>query len=340
MGSLRFTLAILVLLSHAGMSIGGLNPGVSAVIVFYAISGYVMAALISRHYGQAAATGRFYLDRMLRIYPQYTFYALAVALWWYVAGRNTPFLQRPPEVSDWLNNLFIFPLNYFMYNGSDRFTLVPPAWSLGAELLFYALAPWLWRHWRIALALALASLLVQSTAWHGQIHSDWWGYRLMPGVLWVFVLGMALHRYQSAHPAVARRIVWTTPVVVALVAAYLAAQGHLSQPYHREVLIGLALGIPLIHLLSQTPPKGHGTDQRLGDWSYGIFLNHFLIFWVLQLEQPQTALQWVTVLLSSITLSALTQTFIEQPILRWRRHMRGASDTPTKPRTPVSGQIP
>ena len=50
MGILRFILAILVLLSHTGVSLLGLNPGVMAVIVFYAISGYVMAALIKRHY--------------------------------------------------------------------------------------------------------------------------------------------------------------------------------------------------------------------------------------------------------------------------------------------------
>lgn len=46
MGTLRYLLAILVLLSHAGVNLSGHHPGVMAVAVFYAISGYVMSALI------------------------------------------------------------------------------------------------------------------------------------------------------------------------------------------------------------------------------------------------------------------------------------------------------
>lgn len=331
MGHLRFTLAILVLLSHAGLLIHGHNPGVVAVVVFYAISGYVMSALIERHYAGAPHTGRFYLDRLLRIYPQYAIYALVTLVWLYTIGQPTPFLQQQPHIQDGLNNLLIVPLNYYMYNGADRFTLIPPAWSLGTEVLFYALAPWLWRHWRIALALALLSLLTQATAWHGLIHTDWWGYRLMPGVLWVFVLGMALQRYQSSHPQRARRIAWGAPLGAAVVWAYLAGQGLHTQPYHREVLIGIGLGLPLIDLFSRktanTPNLANPTplqriDQHLGDWSYGIFLNHFLIIWALGLAQPQNAAQWGQLILASIVLSAFTQNLVEKPLLHWRRQWR------------------
>jgi len=327
MGHLRFGLAILVLLSHAGWRFWGLNPGVTAVIVFYAISGYVMSALIEHHYAHTASTCRFYLDRFLRIYPQYAAYAIVAALWLFSVGHPTDFLHLQPQPIDWINNLLIVPLNYFMINDSDRFTLVPPAWSLGAEVLFYALAPWLWRRWRVALALALVSLLTQATAWHGHIHTDWWGYRLIPGVLWVFVLGMALHRYQSTHPHRACYLAWLTPAGAILVWAYLAKHGLQTQPYHREVLVGIALGIPLVHLLSRHTITGSGIDQRLGDLSYGIFLNHFLLIWVLGLTQPQTQAQWILLISTSIALSAMTQTLIEKPILAWRRRWRGAQNT-------------
>mgnify|MGYP003343567634 FL=1 len=50
MGYLRLILALLVLLSHAGWRVAGLNPGVTAVIGFYLISGYVMAGLVRSHY--------------------------------------------------------------------------------------------------------------------------------------------------------------------------------------------------------------------------------------------------------------------------------------------------
>lgn len=336
MGFLRFCLAIAVVLSHAGFSLLGFNIGVMAVVVFYAISGYVMSALIAKHFASAADTGHFYLDRLSRIYPQYAFYAGGAALWLFTVGHPTHFLILNPQPSDWLNNLLVVPLNYFMFNGSDRFTLVPPAWSLGAELLFYALAPWLWRHWHLAVALGLASLGVQALAWHGLLNSDWWGYRLLPGVLWVFVLGMALQRSHAvARGPVAERpltpnrahlLAIGAPLAALVVGWYLSVQGLLVKPYHREVLTGLALAIPLLHALSQRQfsPVWQRLDNRLGDLSYGIFLNHFLVIWVFDLGQPQQTWAWALLIGTSVLLSALSQHLIERPVLLWRRNWRVA----------------
>lgn len=331
MGILRFTLAILVLISHTGRTIHGLNPGVMAVVAFYVISGYVMASLIERHYAGQSQTGYFYGDRLLRIYPQYALYAIATAVWYATIGHSTPFLAPAPGLHDALNNLLIVPLNFFMYNGADRFTLIPPAWSLGAELLFYALAPFMWRHWRWALALGTASLGIQILAWHGQLNTDWWGYRLLPGVLWIFLLGMALQRYRQSHPGAQRKAVMALPMLAALITLYLHQSGHLVKPYNREVLLGLALAIPLVHALGQyTPqnPRLRHLDTWLGNCSYGIFLNHFLLIWVLGLESPSTPLQWATLLFSSVILSALTQKWAEQPILALRIQWRQKDKTP------------
>lgn len=316
MGTLRFALAIAVLLSHTGLTIGGLNPGVTAVVVFFLISGYVMAALIARHYNTANRTGYFYLDRFARIYPQYALYAAVGALWYFTIGQPTYFLSHPPSPLDWLNNLTIVPLNYFMFNGSDTFALVPPAWSLGVELLFYALVPFLWRHWTLALYLGFCSLVIQALAWHGVLQTDWWGYRLLPGVLWIFLLGMAVHRL--------RHVGFYTPLIVPVVWAYLSASGKLNQPYHREVLLGIALGAPLVQWLSRAKRPWPRLDQQLGDLSYGIFLNHFLLIWLLELSRPQNWQQWATLILGSITLSALTQRYIEQPVILLRRKWRAA----------------
>lgn len=251
MGILRFTLAILVLLSHNGVSVRGLNPGVMSVVIFYVISGYVMAALIDGHYKGQGRTWYFYGDRLLRIYPQYVFYAVLTWIWFVTVGHPTHFLILTPSVMDVLYNVLIVPLNYFMYNGSDRFTLVPPAWSLGAEVLFYALAPFLWCRWRWAVVLGIVSLGVQAMAWHGVLHTDWWGYRLLPGVLWVFLMGMGIFRYQKTHKLQLQMVVWSLIALVTLVGIYLHWKGLLLRPYHREVLLGFALGVPLVLMLGQ-----------------------------------------------------------------------------------------
>lgn len=312
---------------------GLLNPGVASVVVFYAISGYVMSALIGKHFSHPEQASHFYVDRLARIYPQYLFYAAAAAVWFYTIGHTTPFLQHEPSLIDWANNLLIAPLNLFMFNAADQFTLVPPAWSLGAELMFYLLAPLLWRYWRWALMLGATSLSVQATAWYQVLPTDAWGYRLLPGVLWIFVSGMALQRYQQTHANWTRHVIWLVPLFcgfAALALGMLSSVNALQTPYNREVLLGFAVALPAIQWLTTRNTLGglfsawHNWDQRLGDWSYGLFLNHFLCMWVLELTQPQSVLQWLTLLTSSLLLSMFTHRFLELPSLAWRQNRRQA----------------
>lgn len=326
MGTLRYLLAVLVLLSHAGFNIASHHPGVMAVAVFYALSGYVMAALIDRHYAAGArAVHLFYVDRLLRLYPQYAVYALAAALWCAATQQVTAFLQRLPGYADVFNNFLVVPLNYYMYNGADQFTLIPPAWSLGAELVFYLLAPWLWRHWRVATTLGLISLIVQVLAWHGVLHSDWWGYRLLPGVLWVFLLGMAMYRLHALdHHQNASLLAWAVPASIALALWYLGTRGLLARHYTFEVLLGAAFALPALHLLARrrTNTKMGVMDDHLGNISYGVFLNHFLLMWVWSWQAPLSGPRLTALVIASTLLSACTYHYVEKPVLQWRRNLR------------------
>ena len=132
MGLLRYLLATLVLISHLGHTVlGGINPGVSAVVVFYMLAGHVVAGLWHKWHTQPGALGRFYSDRLWRILPQYLLACLAAALLWR-AGAQSPFLAQPPGVLHWLAQFTVVPLAYYMYTGAEGFVLVPPAWSIWA----------------------------------------------------------------------------------------------------------------------------------------------------------------------------------------------------------------
>ena len=155
---MRLALALAVLFSHAGLRIEGLNPGVSAVIGFYLISGYVMTGLVRRHFAAPEHIPAFYADRLIRILPQYLIYAGATLVWFHGVGAHTPFLARSPDALDLLNNLTVVPLNFYMFTGADQFTLIPPAWSLGAELQFYLLVPCMVLWPRVGLALVVVWL--------------------------------------------------------------------------------------------------------------------------------------------------------------------------------------
>lgn len=321
MGTLRLVLAVLVLLSHADVRVGGYNPGVVAVVVFYLISGYVMAGLIRSHYGAPARIGGFYADRALRIYPQYLFYAGAALVWVLVTGARTPYLAHAPGPIDVLNNVAVIPLNFFMFNGADKFSLVPPAWSLGAELQFYLVAPILVLWPRVGAVLAAASLVVHGFAAAAVINSDWYGYRLLAGVLWVFGAGMAIFRLRERGAVLAvRAIAIAAPLIALAVFALLHARGLAALPYNTELLVGWGVGIPLVAVLGARSPGRW--DRLAGDVSYGVFLNHFLIMWLLFPGGAPTASQLPVVVASSLLASYVTQRWIERPALGLRRRLR------------------
>lgn len=315
MGLLRLFLASLVLISHLGISIAGINPGVSAVIVFYMLAGHVVSQLWQRRPQAALGAGAlwFWRDRLWRILPMYGFcLLLAVAVW--VVGAQSPFLAREPQAGDWLANLLIVPLNYYMYTGQDAFTLLPPAWSLGAELQFYLLVPLLLGRPPLAGAAALLSLGVFLLAQLGLLDTDVFGYRLLAGVGFVFLAGTLLERRER----------WARGLLLAL---WLASMAYvvvllaldLHRPYDLDVALGLALGLPLLIVLLRHPlPSVWQPWQRgAGELSYGLFLLHFPVIWGLQLlgwSGPQTA--WAVWLLSAL-LAALGHLLVERPL--WRR---------------------
>lgn len=322
LGTFRLVLALLVALSHANVAIAGFNPGVVAVVCFYLISGYVMTGLLRDHYPDVQRMPRFYLDRALRIFPQYLVVAGLTLLWFAATGKHTAFLQHAPEGSDLLSNLVVVPLNYFMFNGSDRFTLIPPAWSLGAEIQFYLLIPVLLLL-RLRMAAFLVGLVVFAAAAWGRLHTDTFGYRLLPGVLVFFLLGSALYDMHRRKGRRSGYVVMAVVILVAMFALLLARYGRLMSPYNPETLIGMAIGLPLLHWLGRLPQQA--LDNRLGDLSYGVFLNHFLIQWAL-VGQPVGAGAFAAYLGVSLLLSALTQRLVERPVLRWRRNLRASRE--------------
>jgi len=90
MGIFRLLLAISVLISHTQRTYFGLNLGVVAVISFLMLSGFVMTILIEKHYNSSRLVPSFYLDRAMRLQPQYLFYLLLFTLYYFLVGTPQP----------------------------------------------------------------------------------------------------------------------------------------------------------------------------------------------------------------------------------------------------------
>lgn len=319
LGTFRFALAILVALSHADLRIAGLNPGVVAVVCFYLISGYVMTGLVRSHYATIDRIPYFYIDRALRIFPQYLVIAGITLAWFWISGQQTDFLRHAPDWSDMLANVTIVPLNFYMFNGTDAFTLIPPAWSLGAEIQFYILIPFVLLLPIFFPVLAVA-FIVLAMAISGMINTEVYGYRLLPGVLVYFLVGALLYDVRTDETRRKLLLVGLLSLLLVSVGCmlYFSWQGL---PYNKETWVGMAIGIPLLYWLGNRPQ--HAIDNHLGDLSYGVFLNHFLIQWAI-VGKPVELQTWALYILASVMLSALTQIAVERPALRLRRRFRKA----------------
>lgn len=259
-GSLRILLAIGVALSHVGITIFGYNLGVASVVAFYLISGYVTSHLLDT---QLKTPSDYYWERSLRLLPSY-WGALGIAalIWLILRPENSLFLQRAPDWIDWLSNITVISLNFYMWSGQDQFMPIPTAWSLAAELQFYLLAPWiLMLNQRNRFIVTLASLLVWVAAQTGFLQTDWWGYRLLPGILLMFLMGACVLRHERWMLG----LVWLTAAIVfcAIMAGLIGAQ-----PYNVETSVGAVARHTDLNAAIATVP------QRLGRflWPAGISL--------------------------------------------------------------------
>jgi peptidoglycan/LPS O-acetylase OafA/YrhL len=326
MGVLRLLLASAVLLSHLGVRSYGLNIGVVAVVIFYSLAGHVVASLWGRWQHQSQPIKRFYIDRSWRILPQYVVALLWASLLW-LNNSASVFLSKAPNVLDWLANLLIVPLNYYMYTGQDHFTLIPPAWSLAAELQFYLLAPFILRLSlpKIALCLGL-SLFVFVLAQLQWLDSDYYGYRLLPGVLFIFLLGaLQQFNHQQSRPVLGRCLLSLWLINALYLLALRLTNFH--QPYNQEVALGLFLAMPLLAVFAaknQLLPDNDALQQLnkyLGALSYGVFLYHFPVLWLLNLSLPvaNNSDIFKTLVLTFIA-AVIGHSLIERPL--WRLFRR------------------
>ncbi|MBA1195423.1 acyltransferase [Pseudomonas entomophila] len=315
MGILRFLLAALVVVSHMAYTVQGLNPGVWAVVIFYILAGHVVAKLwANRPYEKLRDSILwFYKDRSLRIFPLY-FAALAFGAAVWGLGAKIYFLSARPDFSHWLANFTVVPLSYYMWNGMDQFTILPPAWSLGVELQFYLLVPLLMLSSRVAIFAIFASVMVFIAAQIGWLNTDVFGYRIILGVLFIFLTGAAIEN-GSKLGRLFVTLAWFSMFL------YIAAlwKFDIRRSFDFEVALGYVLGVPLVAGLSKVKFSGgfNFIQRQAGNVSYGLFLFHFPSIWLAESVGLSAGFKVAFVFSLSIVLAIICHHLVERPF--WKR---------------------
>lgn len=300
MGLLRTLFALSVVLDHSPFNQGNvLVGGRLAVQLFYVISGFLISYILNVN-DTYRSTGKFYQNRLLRLFPTY-FAVAAIALAVNMAANHDFFdiYEKIPPAADLfliLANLFIFGQDWIMFagvhNGTLSFTgsfansdvplyeglLVPQAWTLGVELSFYLIAPFILRSFRKVLMLFAASLALRVILMHtGIAQSDPWSYRFFPLELGLFLAGALSHRLLlPACERLSRRFHYLPELATGLFVLY--TMFHFSVTVNHNLRDGLALAVfaailPLTFIFQAR----HRLDKKIGQLSYPIYICHSVV---------------------------------------------------------------
>lgn len=212
---------------------------------------------------------------------------------------------------------------------------LPQAWSLSVEILFYVAVPFsliLFRG-RFYIILSIFSFASFINAYLGVRDLDAYGFRHISGTFFMFALGMTL--FMTNRIAMVLR----ASIYSACIAMFIYTLTHpelASSPLAKDILLGILIGVPVVALLG--PMKGSKTESLLGNLSYGIFLNHFMILLLLSYFEIRISSMGAVsfTLVTSIALSALTFYGVERPVIRLRYRLRRAieGDRSVRPETP------
>lgn len=374
MGLLRILLAVCVFSSHASLMGNWLWLRADiAVELFFVISGFYMQLVLTKRYTEKALgkawTLNFYAARYLKLFPVYSaaaFLALVAALldptfapvsvWKFIWALPDTINNIFSKIFMTFTNMTIFFQDATMFlavkddqiswSGNFRESvlplwqglLIPQAWSLGVELSFYIIAPYLLNlrsRWLIigsCLCLLIKVVVVQS--FHLQ---DPWTYRFFPFELGYFLLGALAYRYRSTLDGLfpGRLGIYSVYLIVIFICA-------LKIPiYPKYIWYPLALACCLPFFFKKT--SGLKVDRLIGELSYPFYIFHLLAIesaafavrnWF---HGAEGSIAWaglgLTLILSSVAL-ALETYFIEP----WRGRLAEPRSLESKSKT-RTGQV-
>jgi peptidoglycan/LPS O-acetylase OafA/YrhL len=343
MGWVRFLLAAFVVMGHAGPNtpIAPTIGALGAVEAFFLISGFYMAAAFVTHYRSARwAALRFWSSRFTRLYPFYLFVlVLSTLAWWAVGspatnsiGVNT-FFQNP----SWplaAVNLTMIGLDIISVNPSDHLHLIArQAWSISAELVFYALVPLFCVFGRGLAAIAVVAFAAKFLLLHNFGFAL--GYYPFFSQLGYFCLGMLVysHRAKFTMPNNGR-----LPLLLGFTAFAIASP---PSAFEASINLNLCLILVLCCILPTCFSYKEGRFSRfLGDISYGVYLIHLLAIEVCLdlklIEQgDQSFYPFYAVMVLSVLVASLFEVTIQPIVDEWRRRVFYATRPPsTLPQLP------
>jgi len=265
-------LAIAVFLHHTS----SFNLGMSAVLIFFVLSGYWVATMWTRTYSKTtSAYFTFLMSRVWRIVPVF---ALCSAISWALLLWRA---GAPEDVGGLWRQLFsnIMILGY----NSLPFQANLPGWSLDMELQFYLIAP-------LVIFLVSKNVYVLLACVLLSLFSPWFGGpSTVAPFLYFFGIGVASASHDlKPSRRMAYGCLYATLAVLFLCALLLFRNIMLGES-NGATLLAFGSKTNLLIAVMMTPwalyttqQKSGSTDRMVGDLSYVFYLLHWSVIGALR----------------------------------------------------------
>lgn len=357
MGLVRFLLALGVVFGHLEIA-GAVNMlvgGRLAVECFYLISGFLISYVLVE--GRYPSARKFYISRYLRLFPAYlciVLLSLPVAIclthrldgFWslpLIAKALLTLANTTIVGGDWVmfsavkHGGFSLTANYrdsdpALYN----FLLIPPSWTLGIELTFYAIAPFIIKKWHLLAVILVASIGLRLLAMRAGFGAhDPWSYRFFPFEIAFFIIGAFVHQIMVRRWNVVERVSVPLWLPAVLVCGLLVGFGNLPLPVVVKVpaLLGtFIVSLPWLFRINSISKW----DSWVGDLSYPIYIAHGMVIEVFRsvhlFESGWPAiLQLVLVIGSVVLVAVLLKVAVTDRVEFYRRNFRDRTRRSTVP---------
>jgi peptidoglycan/LPS O-acetylase OafA/YrhL len=328
--------------------IAGFAGGFVGVDVFLVITGYLMTGKVLAD----LALGRFsfitfLMMRLRRIYPALAvMIAASIVVGWFVTLPNEYLKHLLQALS-----ALIFQSNFAFNRDNGYFAMAAQTkpllhtWSLSLEGQFYfwmpLAVPLVWRlasgarpklgavmtAFQVVAALSLAWCL-----WESQNDATGSSFFSLPARAWEPMAGglIAIAELQRRSENAAKAAWLETPITAVLGWALVA--GCVFYPFPEQQWPGAFTILPILGAAMIVGARQGGEAggllalapiQRIGDWSYSIYLWHwpiwvFALSWLSLRGYGVDATQKILMILASLALGAISYRFVEQPF-RLRR---------------------
>jgi len=347
MGLLRILLALSVVISHSGAIFGyNLLDAHIAVCSFFIISGFYMALVLDKKYANKSKL-LFISNRFLRIFPSYlailfaTLIFILVKYYLHIGSPDNAIsfyitntkLTGGDQILNIVNLIFrnltlIITTDYFFLKDTQAaYLLVPQAWSLQTEFIFYLLAPFIVRLPKKFLLLGFALYL-----------GIFFGFIFPRHILFAFPViasigtyfiyfALGILAYRFIYQVIQKqknlsKIAITLFIILIgyiLLYQYIPFKSSMAFLSMDDVLyfVFLTISIPFIFWLT----KKSSLDRLIGEFSYPLYICHWLVYKLVSnlFSRSASDIKTILIVVLSFIATFVLIRCVEKPIEKFRQ---------------------